>query len=192
MRRRVDFGPPATPTFTNEPRSNSFWANAVPLVVTLARMKNESDFFAAMYYPGNRPLLYILPQKGGSAPPDWGQSSYFDHSWDAQPSQPAGYLRLADYSAKRPQIAKRYFSLALILDFSTPNLININFLGSIMRKKFAFGTKKELVERGIITSTWLDLDNESDDEVVCLYDDYGWSIRPYSWFLELMELIMDE
>tara|TARA_Y100001938_G_C7959502_1_gene363516 strand:+ start:124 stop:309 length:186 start_codon:yes stop_codon:yes gene_type:complete len=61
-----------------------------------------------------------------------------------------------------------------------------------MQKKFAIGTKKELVERGIITSTWLDLESEEDDEVVCLYSSYGWSIRPYHWFMELMELIMDE
>ena len=61
-----------------------------------------------------------------------------------------------------------------------------------MRKEFAFGTKNELVERGIITSTWLDLEHEGDDVVVCLYDDYGWSIRPYSWFMELMELVMND
>ena len=61
-----------------------------------------------------------------------------------------------------------------------------------MQKKFAIGTKKELVEKGIITDTWLDLESEEDDMVVCLYSKYGWSIRPYYWFMELMELIMDE
>ena len=61
-----------------------------------------------------------------------------------------------------------------------------------MRKKIAFGTKNEMIERGIVTSTWLDLPNEGDDEVIVLYDDYGWSMRPYSWFIELMELVMNE
>ena len=99
-------------------------------------MKNVSPF--AIYSPAITRVIYILPQQGGSPPPGWGQSSYFDLPWDAQPSQPAGYLRLANYSAKRPQIAGRFFPLALISGFSTPNLININFLGSIMAEKYIF------------------------------------------------------